>query len=111
MRPRLRQAIWLAAALIVPVLLSLALTPLRAHVSNVLIALVLLTVSAGALARGERLLSLAAAVSTALSFDYFFAVPYDQFAIRGAQGVVTTVALIAAVSAESMWSEAAIIRR
>ena len=44
-----------------------------------------------------------AATSTALSFDYFFTVPYDQFAIRGAQGVVTTVALIAAVPALGTW--------
>ena len=85
MKPWLRQGIWLALALIAPVLLSLALLPLRGHVSDVLIALVLLTVSAAAVARGELLLSLAAATSTALSFDYFFAVPYDQFAIRGAQ--------------------------
>ncbi len=103
MKPWLRQGIWLAAALIVPVLLSLALLPLRGHVSDVLIALVLLTVSAAAVARGELLLSLVAAVSTALSFDYFFTVPYDQFAIRGAQGVVTTVALIAAVPALGTW--------
>ena len=58
MKPWLRQGIWLAAALIVPVLLSLALLPLRGHVSDVLIALVLLTVSAAAVARGELLLSL-----------------------------------------------------
>jgi signal transduction histidine kinase len=90
-------------ALIVPVLLSLALLPLRDHVSDVLVALVLLTVSAAAVARGELLLSLVAATSTALSFDYFFAVPYDQFAIRGTQGVVTTVALIAAVPALGTW--------
>jgi K+-sensing histidine kinase KdpD len=102
MKPWLRQGIWLAVALIVPVLLSLALLPLRDHVSDVLIALVLLTVSA-AVARGELLLSLVAATSTALSFDYFFTVPYDQFAIRGAQGVVTTVALIAAVPALGAW--------
>ena len=99
MKPWLRQGTWLAVALIVPVLLSLALLALRGHVSDVLIALILLTVSAAAVARGELLLSLVAATSTALSFDYFFAVPYDQFAIRGAQGVVTTVALIAAVPA------------
>ena len=85
MKPWLRQGIWLALALIAPVLLSLALLPLRGHVSDVLIALVLLSVSAAAVARGELLLSLVAATSTALSFDYFFAVPYDQFAIRGAQ--------------------------
>ena len=46
MKPWLRQGIWLALALIAPVLLSLALLPLRGHVSDVLIALVLLTVSA-----------------------------------------------------------------
>jgi signal transduction histidine kinase len=103
MKPWLRQGIWLAVALIVPVLLSLALFPLRGHVSDVLIALVLLTVSAAAVARGELLLSLVAATSTALSFDYFFAVPYDQLAIRGAQGAVTTVALIAAVPALGTW--------
>jgi K+-sensing histidine kinase KdpD len=103
MKPWLRQGIWLALALIVPVLLSLALLPLRAHVSDVLIALVLLSVSAAAVARGELLLSLVAATSTALSFDYFFAVPYDQFAIRGAQGVVTMAALIAAVPALGTW--------
>jgi signal transduction histidine kinase len=104
MKPWLRQGIWLAAALIVPVLLSLALRPLRGHVSDVLIALILLTVSAAAVARGELLLGLVAATSTALSFDYFFAVPYDQFAIRGAQGAVTTIALIAAVPALGTWT-------
>jgi len=103
MKPWLGQGIWLVAALIVPVLLSLALLPLRDHVSDVLIALVLLTVSAAAVARGELLLSLVAAASTALSFDYFFTMPYDQFAIRSAQGVVTTVALIAAVPALGTW--------
>lgn len=103
MKPWLRQGIWLAVALIVPLLLSLALLPLRGHVSDVLIALVLLTVSAAAVARGELLLSLVTATSTALSFDYFFTVPYDQLAIRGAQGVVTMAALIAAVPALGTW--------
>ncbi len=103
MKPWLRQGILLVAALIAPVLLSLALLPLRDHVNDVLIALVLLTVSAAAVARGELLLSLVAATSTALSFDYFFTVPYDQFAIRSARGVVTTVALIAAIPALGTW--------
>jgi signal transduction histidine kinase len=102
-KPWLRQGIWLAVALIAPVLLSLALLPLRGHVSDVLIALVLLTVSAAAVARGELLLSLAAAMSTALCFDYLFAVPYDQLAIRGAQSAVTLIALIAAVPALGTW--------
>jgi hypothetical protein len=53
MKPWLRQGIWLAVASILPVLLSLALLTLRGHVSDVLIALLLLTVSAAAVARGE----------------------------------------------------------
>jgi Domain of unknown function (DUF4118) len=53
--------------------------------------------------QGELVLSLVAATSTALSFDYFFTVPYGQFAIRGAQGVVTVVTLIAAVPALGTW--------
>ena len=53
MKPWLRQGIWLVVAVIVPVLLSFALLTLRGHVSDVLIALVLLTVSAAAVARGS----------------------------------------------------------
>jgi signal transduction histidine kinase len=43
--------------------------------------------------------SLVAAVSAALSFDYFFAKPYDQFAVRGSQNLVTLVALLVAIPA------------
>ena len=102
-KPWLRQGIWLAAALIVPVLLSLALIPLRGHVSDVVIALILLTVSVALVARGELLLGLVAAASTALSFDYFFTAPYDQFAIRSSQDVVTVVVLIVAIPALGLW--------
>ena len=103
MKPWLRQGTWLAVALIAPVLLSLAVLPLRDHVSDVPIALILLTVSAAAVARGELVLSLVAAASTALSFDYFFTAPYGQFAVRGTQTIVTMVALIAAVPGLGTW--------
>jgi signal transduction histidine kinase len=103
MKPWLRQGIWLAVALIAPVLLSLAVLPLRDHVSDVPIALILLAVSAAAVARGELVLSLVAAASTALSFDYFFTAPYGQFAVRGTQTVVTMVALIVAVPGLGTW--------
>jgi signal transduction histidine kinase len=102
-KPWLRQGILLAAALIVPVLLSLALIPLRGHVSDVVIALILLTVSVALVGRGELLLGLVAAASTALSFDYFFTAPYDQFAIRSSQDVVTEVVLIVAIPALGLW--------
>jgi signal transduction histidine kinase len=81
------------------VVLSLALVPLRTHLSDVVVALILLTASAAAVSRGELVLSLAAAASTALSFDYFFTQPYDQFNIGSGQNVVTMVVLIVAIPA------------
>jgi signal transduction histidine kinase len=101
-KPLARRGIWLAAALLTPLLLSLALVPLRARMSDVVIALILLAVSA-AMARGELLASLAAGVGTALCFDYFFAAPYDQFSIRSDQGTVTVLALIVAIPALGTW--------
>jgi signal transduction histidine kinase len=98
-KPWLLLGVRFAIALIVPVLLSLALVPLRAHVSDVVIALILLTVSATAIGRGELPLSLASAASTALSFDYFFTKPYGQFTIGSGQNVVTTVVLVVAIPA------------
>jgi signal transduction histidine kinase len=95
----LRLGVRLAAALIVPVVLSLALVPLRTHLSDVVVALILLTASTAAVSRGELVLSLAAAASAALSFDYFFTRPYDQFNIRSGQNVVTMVVLIVAIPA------------
>ncbi|HEX4172781.1 MAG TPA: DUF4118 domain-containing protein, partial [Acetobacteraceae bacterium] len=96
MSERVRQVTWVAAALAVPVALSAALLPLRYHVEDVLVAVVLLAVSASALARAEWLPRLVAAVSTALSFNFFYAQPYDKFG-DGIQGVETTVVLVAAV--------------
>jgi len=99
----LRQSAWLAAALLTPALLALALLPLRGHVDPVVVAAILLLVSAAAFARGERLPSLAAAVSASLSFDYFFNPPYDNFTIHGVEGAETTVVLIAAVPVLGTW--------
>jgi signal transduction histidine kinase len=53
---RIRQAAWTGAALVVPVALSVALLPLRAHVDDVLVAVVLLAVSATVLAAREKAL-------------------------------------------------------
>jgi signal transduction histidine kinase len=86
----------------VPVALSVALLPLRYDVDNVLIAVVLLVVSAGALARAEWLPRLVAGASTALSFNFFYVQPYDQFG-GGAQGLETTIVLAAAVPALAGW--------
>jgi signal transduction histidine kinase len=99
---RIRQAAWTGAALVVPVALSVALLPLRAHVDDVLVAVVLLAVSATVLARAEWPPRIVAGVSVALSFNYFYAQPYDQFG-GGVQGVETTVVLGVAIRALAAW--------
>ena len=102
MRARVRQGTWVAAALLVPVALCAVLLPLRNHVDNVLIAVVLLVVSAGALARAEWLPRLVAGVSAAVAFNFFYALPYYQFG-GGAQGIETTIVLAVAIPALAGW--------
>jgi signal transduction histidine kinase len=103
MSARVRQAAWTAAALVVPVALSVALLPLRAHVDDVLVAVVLLAVSAAVLARAEWPPRIVAGVSAALSFNYFYAQPYDQFG-GGVQAIETTVVLGVAIPALAAWA-------
>jgi signal transduction histidine kinase len=102
MSARIRQAAWTAAALVVPVALSVALLPLRDHVDDVLVAVVLLAVSAAVLARAEWPPRIVAGVSAALSFNYFYAQPYNQFG-GGVQVVETTVVLGVAIPALAAW--------
>jgi signal transduction histidine kinase len=92
----------MAAALVAPVALSAALLPLRYQVDNVLVAVVLLIFSAGALARAEWLPRLVAGASTALSFNLFYAEPYNHFG-GGVQGLETTIVLAVAVPALAGW--------
>jgi signal transduction histidine kinase len=80
-----------------PVLLSVVLIPLRGHVQNALIAIVLLVVTAAALARENWPLRLLGAVSAGLSFDYLFTPPVDTLSIRQSQNVETTLVLIVAI--------------
>ena len=102
MSARVRQVAWTAAALVVPVALAVVLLPLRYHVDDVLVAVVLLAVSAGALARADWLPRLVAGASAALSFNFFYAQPYDQFG-GGVQGIETTVVLAVAVPVLAAW--------
>ena len=102
MSVRLRQVAWTAAALFVPAVLSVALLPLRPHVDDVLVAVVLLAVSSAALARAEWPPRLVAAASAALSFNFFYAQPYDRFG-GGIQAIETTVVLAVAVPVLAAW--------
>jgi signal transduction histidine kinase len=102
MSARGRQVAWAAAALVVPVALAAALLPLRDHVDDVLVAVVLLAVSAAVLARAEWQPRLVAGVSAALSFNFFYAQPHNQFG-GGIQGIETTVVLAVAIPALAAW--------
>jgi signal transduction histidine kinase len=102
MNARVRQVTWVVAAVLLPVALSAALLPLRHHVDSVLIAVVLLAVSAGALARSQWPPRLIAGASAALSFNFFYTQPYNQFG-GGVQGLETTVVLVAAIPAIAAW--------
>ena len=92
----------MAAALAGPLALSAALLPLRSHVDGVLVAVVLLIAAAGALARAEWPPRLVAAASAALSFNFFYTLPYDQFG-GGTQGLETTIVLAVAIPALAGW--------
>jgi signal transduction histidine kinase len=102
MNTRVRKVTWVVAAAVVPVALSAVLLPMRHHVDNVLIAVVLLVISAGALARADWLPRLVAGASAALSFNFFYTQPYDQFG-DSVQGLETTVVLGAAIPALAAW--------
>jgi signal transduction histidine kinase len=102
MSARVRQVTWAVAALVGDVALAAVLLPLRNHVDNVVIAVVLLVVSVGALARADWLPSLLAGVSAAASFNFFYTHPYNEFG-GGVVGIETTIVLAVAIPALAGW--------
>jgi K+-sensing histidine kinase KdpD len=86
----------LGLALLAPPAVALALVPLRGHVQNANLALVLVLAVLGAAVAGGRVAGVLAALSAALSYDFFLTVPYRSFAIdRGAD--IETTALLALI--------------
>ena len=83
----------IAVALLAPALAALALLPLRVHVLNANLALVLGLVVLGAAVAGGRAAGLVAAVSAALAYDFFFTVPYNSLTIERGDDVETVVLL------------------
>jgi K+-sensing histidine kinase KdpD len=73
-----------------------ALIPLRDHVRNTNLALVLVLVVLAAAVLGGRLIGVVVGVVVAIAFDFFLTQPYQSFTIDRADDVQTT-ALLAAV--------------
>jgi K+-sensing histidine kinase KdpD len=105
------------AALVAPVLVSVALVPLRSHVLNTNLALVLVVVVLGAAVAGGRVAGVVGALSAALSYDLLFTIPYGSFKIEHGDDIETTVllAVIGLIAGElverARRSEAAAIAR
>ncbi|MCT9933788.1 DUF4118 domain-containing protein [Planotetraspora sp. A-T 1434] len=84
----------LVAALVAPLALAAVLLPLRGTFSNVDVALVLVVVVVAVAVTGRRLAGVLAALSAAVSFDFFFTQPYQRFTIVKAEDLTTTLLLL-----------------
>ncbi len=89
-----RDRVAIAAALVAPLVIAAVLLPLRANWSNTNVALVLVVVVVAVAAIGNRVAGALAAVSAAAWFDFFFARPYERFAITRSADVTTAVLLL-----------------
>jgi len=81
-------------ALAGPPVVALALVPLRSEIRDVNVALVLVVVVFVAAVLGRRLGGAVAALTAALSFDFFFTRPYASFRIDTRDDIETTVLLL-----------------
>jgi Domain of unknown function (DUF4118) len=93
-RPR-RDLVSLGAAVVAPLVLAVALLPLRGDVANTDVALVLLLAVAAVAANGFRAAGWIAAVSTAVWFDLFWTEPYGRLTITARADIETAVLLLA----------------
>lgn len=86
-------ALQIGLALLVPPLAALALVPVRPHVLNANLALVLVLVVLGAAVAGGRVPGVVAAVSAALAYDFVLTAPYGSFTIERGDDLETVVLL------------------
>ena len=84
----------LGAAVVVPFLAAAALVPWRNRVDNTNVALVLVAFVVAVAAWGGRLAGAVAAVSAALSFDFFHTTPYQSLTMTRHTDVETAVLLL-----------------
>lgn len=88
--------VWGAAAFVVSVLVGVVLDPFRGSIGLENVTIVYLTVVVIAGAVGGRSAGLVAAISAALSYDFFFTTPFHTLRIDSSDQVVTVLLLLAA---------------
>jgi hypothetical protein len=95
-RTPLPRTVALAAAVIVPVVVALALVPWRSDMSPANVALALMATVVALAATGGWQAGAVAAVSSSVAFDFFHTRPYLSLRITSHDDVETTVLLLAA---------------
>lgn len=90
----LRDRIALAAAVLVPAAVALALVPFRTELSLTNAALILVVTVVAVAANGNRTAGALAALSSAAWFDFFLTRPYQQFTITDGDDIETAVLLL-----------------
>ena len=92
---RYRDLVALVAAVLGPLVVSLALVPLRTtSLSGTNAALVLVVVVVAVSINGHRLAGALAALSSAVWFDFFLTQPYQRFTITKSADITTAVLLL-----------------
>jgi K+-sensing histidine kinase KdpD len=89
-----RDRLALAAGLVAPFLVALALVPLRTDLSRTNAALILVVVVVAVAALGSRAAGVLAALSAGAWFDFFLTRPYQTFDITASADIGTAVLLL-----------------
>lgn len=101
-----RTAAWLIGACVLPFAVAAVLVPFESVLTAASVAVILVVPVVGIATSGRRSVTVAAAVSAALSYDFLFTEPRRSLAIANANDVVLVVSLLAiglAVAELSMW--------
>jgi len=101
-----RDRLAVVAALVLPLALTAALVPFRAHFPNTDAALTLILVVVAVAATGYPLAGVLAAISAAVWFDFFLTRPYEHFTITRTTDVETTALILVigiAVTGVAVW--------
>ncbi|MGW2377394.1 DUF4118 domain-containing protein [Kitasatospora sp. NPDC001683] len=94
-RYEMRGPLSLVAAAAIPLAVSAVLLPLRGHLANTNVALLLVVAVVTVAAVGHRMAGAVAALSAAAWFDFFFTRPYERFTISNSSDITTAVLLLA----------------
>ena len=103
---QLNRSLLIPAAVLVPLLVSAALSAWRDSVTAATDVLVLVLVVVAAAATGDRVAGVTAALSSALWFDFFLTQPYLRFTMTDADDIEATILLLiigTAVTEVALW--------